>query len=393
MGLRQRVIDWLGRTVADSGASPGAAVAPEGQCAWMEQARRVMASWVISALQLCEVRFYGPDGRPTMDDAAWLWNVSPNPNQSRSEFLQELLGRLLVDDGRAVAVPVRSGGRTSLYVADGGSVPEVRPGLPALYGNVSVEGSTTVVPGALTSDDVYAFDMRGVGGGWAIADRAAARMYDEVAAAMVGSAKDRAGRKWLLHLDRPPAGTAEQQAAIERQTKSAVADFVRSDDGVMPLYKGQSMERASADVAKTAGQTSADVISMRRDMFALVAGCFHMPASLLDGDMNNFEATMSAFLTFAVDPVARMLSEEITRKSYTQDEWRRGAHAVVDTTHVRHVDVFQVADAAAKLVGSTVDSPNEIRAFTRQDPISEPWADEYQRTKNNESASGGESDA
>ena len=161
----------------------------------------------------------------------------------------------------------------------------------------------------------------------------------------------------------------------------------------MPLYKGQTMERASADVSKTAGQVSSDVTAIRRDMFTLVAECFHMPASLLEGNVNNYEATLSAFLTFAVDPIARMLSEEITRKTYTSEEWVAGAHANVDTTHIRHTDIFQIADAAAKLIGSTIDSPNEIRGFTGQDPIHEPWADEYQRTKNNESAGGGESNA
>lgn len=389
MGIRQRLIDWLGNTMETADTTEASYTAAE-QCMWMEQARRVMASWVIAALQLCDVRFYGTDGKPVMDDAAWLWNVSPNPNQSRAEFMTDLLGRLMVDNGRSVAVPVRHGSQVSLYVADGGFEPQLRPGQPALYTNLSIEGSTNVAPRAMTALDVYAFDMRGVGGGWATMDQLAAEAYDSVADAIVSSTKDRSGRKWLLHLERPAAGTKDQQEAIEQQTRSAMAEFVRSDDGVMPLYKGQSMERASADVGKTSGQASADVTGIRKDMFALVAECFHMPASLLEGNVNNFDATLSAFLTFAVDPIARMLSEEITRKTYTREQWKRGARASVDTSHIRHTDIFQIADAAAKLIGSTVDSPNEIRGFTGQDPIPEPWADEYQRTKNNESAGGGE---
>ncbi|MCI6843813.1 MAG: phage portal protein [Coriobacteriaceae bacterium] len=394
MGIRQRIVDWLGNVIGDAGAAnaQGTADAAEA-CVWMEQARQVMASYVISALQLCDVRFYGQDGETELSDQAWLWNVSPNPNQSRAELMADLLGRLLADDGRAVVVPVRTGSRTSIYVADSGTDPEVRPGMPALYRSLSVEGSTEVVGGPLASSDVYAFDMRGVGGGWHELRRQVDGAYDRLAAAIIGSTKDRAGRKWVMRLGRDPAGTAEQQAAIEQQVRIATREFVRSDDGVMPLYKGQELERASADVSKTAGQVSSDVTGIRRDMYALVAACLHMPASLLDGNVNNFESTMGAFLTFGVDPVARMLSEEITRKTYTASQWARGARATVDTTHIRHVDIFQVADAAAKLVGATVDSPNEIRRFTGQDPIPEPWADEYQMTKNNESAAGGESDA
>ena len=390
--IRQRIIDFLGRTISDTN-DESTTVHDVEQCVWMEQARRVMASWVISALQLCDVKFYGAGGSPVLDDAAWLWNVSPNANQSRAEFMTDLLGRLLVDEGRALAVPVRRGAQTSLYIADGGIDPQTRPGQPALYDQISIEGSTEVAPHRMTAREVYAFDMRGVGGGWAALDRMADRAYDDLGAKIISSTKDRSARKWIMHLDRPPAGTKDQQEAIEQQLRTATKEFVRSDDGIMPLYTGQSMERASADVSKTAGQASSDVTAIRRDMFALVAECFHMPASLLEGNVNNYEATLSAFLTFSVDPIARMLSEEITRKTYTREEWMAGAHANVDTTHIRHTDIFQIADAAAKLIGSTIDSPNEIRGFTGQDPIDEPWADEYQRTKNNESAGGGESNA
>lgn len=392
MGIRQMVIDWLGNVIGDTGAAGSGPTADAAEaCVWMEQARQVMAGYVISALQLCDVRFYGQGGEPDATaDGAWLWNVSPNPNQSRSEMMADLLGRLLVDDGRAVVVPVRRGSQTSIYVADGGAEPEVRPGMPALYRNLSVEGSSEVVGRPLESEDVYAFDMRGVGGGWRALQRRSDAAYDRLAASVISSTRDRMSRKWVMRLGREPAGTAEQQRAIEQQLRSATREFVRSDDGIMPLYKGQELERASADVAKTAGQATQDVTGIRRDMYSVVAACMHMPASLLEGNVNNFEATMDAFLTFGVDPIARMLSEEITRKTYTRAEWARGARATVDTTHIRHVDIFQVADAAAKLVGATVDNPNEIRRFTGQDPIPEPWADEYQRTKNNESAAGGE---
>uniref|UniRef100_UPI0011801D36 phage portal protein n=1 Tax=Collinsella vaginalis TaxID=1870987 RepID=UPI0011801D36 len=153
---------------------------------------------------------------------------------------------------------------------------------------------------------------------------------------------------------------------------------------------GQGIERVGASGTSGSGQLADGVAAMRRDMFASVAACFRMPASLLEGNVNNFDAALSSFLTFAVDPVARLLSEEITRKTYTRAQWEAGARARVDTTRIRHVDIFQIADAAAKLVGSSIDSPNEIRGFTGQPPIPAAWADEYQRTKNNEAAGGGE---
>ena len=166
--------------------------------------------------------------------------------------------------------------------------------------------------------------------------------------------------------------------------------FVKHNTGVMHLFKGQSLERASNDSGRLSGTSAKDVASVRADMFALVASTFRIPAGMLEGKTAGFDADLTSFLTFAVDPVARLLSDEITRKQCSRLRWRRGDRVEVDTHHVRHVDLFEVADKVEKLVGSSINSPNEIRGFTGQDPIDEPWADEYQRTKNHEDAGGGE---
>lgn len=399
MGLTRRLYDWLGNRLSED-VEPARSATDKAatECVWMEVARRVMAGYVTSALQLCEIRFE-PPRNPTDRDlrdsavASYVWNVSPNPDQSAAELRAEMCERLLVTDGRALVVPVRRRGQVWLYCADGGTEPEVRPGQPALYRQVSVQGSTEVLRGPLTSEQVYALDLSGIGGGWHSLMGQLDRHYDDLAQSVINATKDRNSRKWVYHMDQPMAGTKEQVDLINGQIGDSVMPFVRGTDGVLPLYRGQSIERASADVAKTAGTASADVTAIRKDMFATVAACFHMPASLLEGNVNNFSQTLSSFLTFAVDPVAEMLSQEITRSTYTREQCVAGARATVDTTTIKHVDLFDIADSAAKLVGATVDSPNEIRRLTRQRPIPQPWADEYQRTKNNETAGGGETNA
>lgn len=57
---------------------------------------------------------------------------------------------------------------------------------------------------------------------------------------------------------------------------------------------------------------------------------------------------------------------------------------MVDTTHIRLVDVFDVADKADKLVQDALYSVNELREKFEDDPIPEKWADKYNRTKNME---------
>lgn len=57
---------------------------------------------------------------------------------------------------------------------------------------------------------------------------------------------------------------------------------------------------------------------------------------------------------------------------------------MVDTTHIRLVDVFDVADKADKLVQDALYNVNELREKFEDDPINEKWANEYNRTKNME---------
>ena len=399
--IRTRLVDWLGNLLSESSASEatdagigGAATRQLEACRWMEVARQVMASYVSTALQLSEVRFYRDDGRGHVrrvyDDEAWLWNVSPNPNMPRAELVSRIVDELLRRSGRALVVPVRRDTRTSIYLAD--NFPVVpHAGAEDTFEGVSVEGSMAVCPRVLRASDVYRLDVTGGDmGGWTALMRQLDAQYQQLADLAIQAMRDHDVPKWLYRMEQPVNGTPEQVEAQKAQLAKNLRAFVQSAaPTALPLYKGQDMSRV--EYGAGASPVTPDLVAgIRKDMFETVAVCFRVPTSLLYGNTNNFSELVSAFLTFAVDPVARLLSEEITRKTYTQAEWARGCRAVVDTTHVRHVDLFEVADKVEKLVGSSIDSPNEIRGFTGQDAIPAMWADEYQRTKNHEDASGGE---
>ena len=48
------------------------------------------------------------------------------------------------------------------------------------------------------------------------------------------------------------------------------------------------------------------------------------------------------------------------------------------------MDVFAVAEKVDKLVQDSIYNPNGIREKLDDEPIPEPWANEYTRTKNME---------
>lgn len=397
------IIDFLGNVYLNPG---GTDVEPERisikdavtrahaatlQYEWIEIARHMAVGYVIAGLQMCPINICSSAGQHRKEDE-YLWNVRPNPNQSRSEFIARLVDEAYFGrNGKALVVPVKRRGKYELWLADGWTEDTYQnPGQPAKYENISISGSTEVVRGARTADDVYVFKVSETSR-WRVLLLALARAYETMAKSAVEAFGDKNARRWLLDVDAAMTGTQKDQDDINSYLRESVAPFVSGNDLALPLYRGFALRRAENE-NKNAG-SMLDVLQIRQDAFRVVANCMRIPYSFLEGNVNNFETVFDEFLTFCLDPPARMIADEIAAKSLTYDEWAKGGTCVVDTTHVRHVDLFAVADKVEKLVGASIDTPNEIRAFTGQERVvGVPHMDEYQMTKNHSKAGGGDND-
>lgn len=390
-GLRRFAIDLLGNVVGEDGKPAKAKDFSEDveRCKWMEVARAVLESYVISALQMCEIRIYrSAEAEASTEHDAWLWNVSPNPNQSRADFMAAILHNAMRNEEGSLVVPIRRGGRVHLYPADSFGVEE-RPGQPNLYTNVVIEGSTVVGKRSYRADEVYHFSLTTCPG-WQRLFDLAQDQYEQLGTLAGSAFRDATATRYKLRTDVPLTQGGKQMENIAAYIDGSLKTFVRGQRGVLPVYKGFDLERLQGASNAASWRRSEDVIAIRQDMFDAVAACMRIPTSLIYGNTNNFESVMTSFLTFGIDPVARVLEDEIARKTLSEEQWASGGEVVVDTTKVKHVELFDVADSIEKLVGSSVDNPNEIRAFTRQRRVDKPGMDDYQRTKNHEGVGGGE---
>lgn len=394
MSIRRTLVDWLGNVLDEEGQPTGAKVFEQQQrCYWMEMARAVLESYVIAAIQLSPVRIYR-DGssKESHDHDAWLWNVSPNPNRSRADFMAELVHTALTTREGALVVPIPRGGSTSIYVADSFGVDE-RPGRERRYTNISIEGSSEVARrSGYRASEVYHFNLAPCPG-WDELLRLVTDEYQKLGDVASGSFEDAGATRYKLRTEIPVSGGDAQMQKVATYIDESLKPFIKGQRGVLPVYKGFDLERLSGASSAASWRKSEDIVAIRKDMFDAVAACFRAPSSLIYGNTNNFSDVLQSFLTFGVDPVARGIEDEIARKTLTEQQWASGGTAIVDTTRINHVDIFEVADKAEKLVGSSVDTPNEIRALTRQRRADADGMDDYQRTKNFETAGGGEQNA
>ena len=386
MTMRSTIVDFLGNVLGEDGKPTGSKVfEAEERCRWMEVARSILESYCIAAIQMSTVRIYrSADAPEAADHESWLWNVSPNPNQSRAEFVSELLHVALTDRDGALVVPITRNRQTQLWLADGYSINE-QPGREDRYEHVSIGGSTEVARRSYRASEAYRFRLMPCPG-WSDLLTLAVKEYQELGAAAEAAFEDSNAMRYKLSTETSVSGSDKNMERIAEYIDQSLKPFLKGDRGVLPVYKGFDLTRLAGASSAASWRRSEDIINIRKDMFDAVAACFRVPVSLLYGNTNNFEAVWTSFVTFCVDPIARAGADEIARKTLTEEEWMAGGRVVVDTSHIKHVDLFDVADKVEKLVGSSIDTPNEIRTFTGQRPSSAPGMDEYQRTKNFETA-------
>lgn len=117
------------------------------------------------------------------------------------------------------------------------------------------------------------------------------------------------------------------------------------------------------------------------DVFDFTARAIGIPPSILKGDVQDNSKAIDELLTVALDPLAGSLESEINRKKYGKAVLK-GSRCMVDTSHVKHVDIFSNATQIDKLVQSGTHTINMILRAMGQPQINEEWANQHFITKN-----------
>lgn len=333
-----------------------------------------MAFWsavslVANAISKCEFKTF-VNNTETKGREYYLWNIEPNSNQNSSTFLQNLIAQLYRNNECLVIE-----NRGQLLVADSFTRKPY-----ALYDDVFTEvtvGDFTFNRSFNQSEVLYfrlnSADMRRVTNG----------LYDSYSKlinySMTAYQRSR-GTKGIFHYDTiPVAGTAER-AAFDGLINEKIGKWLSGDNAALPLGKGQSWQELQHKTYSN--ETSRDIRAMIDDVSDFTAKVFGIPPALLRGDVQGVSDALDNFLTFCIDPLTDMLSEEINRKRNGYEGISKGTYLKIDTKQIKHVDLLSVATSIDKLIGSGAFCINDIRLVCGEEIIDEPWAWAHYVTKN-----------
>ena len=295
---------------------------------------------IASAASLCEWRTYQAGERKKGED--WYsFNVEPNQNQNAAEFKRLLVARLLRFNE---ALVFERGG--ALYLADSFTRTEYAF-RPCVYTGVTCNNLTLSY--TLTEPDVFYFRLANQDAAALLANLRG--LYSEAMKEALDKYKKSGGRSGILEISGQARGKKTFETDLDKLMNERFKTFFENKNAVLPLLDGfHYVPQDGAATQKGANEIS-DLDSLIKQAQDRACNVYHVAPSLLRGEVTNIDEAIRSTLSFGVKPPLRLIETEINRKAYGKDVLN-GWKMMVDTTHIRLVDVFDAAAQADKRTGN-----------------------------------------
>lgn len=341
--------------------------------AFKELALHIAISYIANTLSKCEFKVFDKGEEADKGLLYYLLNVSPNPNQNSSQFINQLVENYFYD-GEALVVLHKD----HLYCADSFVVDESNPLGEFTYSDVTI--NCLQLRKKFRASEVFHFrlDNREVK---RLVD-ALYSQYGDVLAMALQTFKSTNGRKYKLLLENYKAGDPTFAKLYEEVIQKQLKTFIGSDNAVYPQFRGQDLQEFPA-----ANRTdTSDIIAMRKEVFDTTAQAFKIPLTMMYGNITNMGEIVKVYLSFCIDPLADMIGEEFTRKKFSFSEWQQGSRVEVDTSCINYVDILEIADNADKAISSGLASIDDLRPRVRLPKLNTEFSKAHFMTKNYELA-------
>lgn len=343
---------------------------------------------IANTLSTCEFQTF-EKGVEVRRNNYYLLNVSPNQNQNAPEFIHSLINHLCMNNECLVIMQ-----DNMLYVADEYKTTEYAT-KENFYKEVKVGGF--MFNKTFSEGEVLHFKLN---------DRNILNVinnlydsYGKLLASAIDIYKRTNAKRYLVkgkflksHNEK------EQQAAndlFNRQFKS----WLEADKAGAMMHIGENInveDMNSGMKNGSNGVSSRDIRAIVDDVFDFVAMGFHIPKSMLKGDLADIEKQTDNFLMFCIKPLANLLNAEFNRKIFKKEEYLDKTYIKIDTSKIKILDVVDLATAADKFFAVGVNSINDNLRMLGRETIDKDWADQrfvtknYQMVENIENLKGGD---
>lgn len=303
----------------------------------------------------------------------YLWNYAPNKHQTKIEFFTQAVAKLIFDNELLIIETADN----QLLIADSFSRTE-----HALIDD-SFRGVTcrnfTYQRTFLESEVIYLrynnFALNGL-----LADMC--NTYEQLMLSAQERYNKAVGHKGILELENYSFGDENFAETYNKVLAKQFKSFYSNKNAVMPIFKGMKYSEPSTDAGKTTNSEINDIQKLKTEAYTIVGNALHIPPAILSGEASQLSDAMDCAIGNAIDPIASMFEQEITKKRFGATEFSKGNYLLIDTTTVRHIDAISQANNLDKSIASGVLTPAQAQKYCNMLPCSEAWAHTYYITKN-----------
>ena len=338
------------------------------QLAFKELALFIGISYIANTLSKCEFKTY-ENGKEVKNKLYYMLNVSPNPNQNSSQFINKFVEQYYYQ-GHSLVVPYRN----HIHCADSFDIDESNPLIENKFFNVTFGNQQPKKQYRANEVFYFKLDNRKVK---ALIDSMYLE-YGEIIAQALATFKRTNGTRYKLMLERYQAGDPEFKKQYDEFIKKGLQSFTENNNSIYVQNKGIDLQEFSS---KTPTNTS-DIIAMRKEIFEVVGQAMKIPLPMMYGNITNMNEIVKVYLSFCIDPLADMIGEEFSRKYYSFTEWQAGNYVKVDTSCINHIDIFEVADKVAKIISSGAMNIDQVRERLGENALGTEFSTAYWMTKN-----------
>ena len=334
-----------------------------------ELAFNMAVNRIASAIAKCEIRTHVKN-KNVRKDEWYKWNVRPNQNQNATNFWMKFVNRLYRDN-EALIIKIND----NYYVADSFIYDDSQAFNEHTFSSIKINDLT--LDKTFKMSEVFYFKQSNERIK-ALTDNIC-ELYGKLINTAFSNYKISNGSKGILKIDQ----FAEQQDDFEEVLKKMMNDdfktFFNSTNAVMPMYHGYEYESLPNNGKTT---DTRDIRKMFDDEMEITAMAFGISKQLILGEVADTSKAVEDFLTFVIEPLTELISDEINGKNYLRSEVILGNYIDFDTSKMKHIDLFDVSQSIDKLISCGCFTINEIRTRLGQERIEEKWADRLFITKN-----------
>lgn len=334
-----------------------------------ELAFNMVVNKISSALSKCKVNVYY-NGKRAKDEEWYRWNIQPNINQSANQFWSKLI-YYLYNYNEALVITRGN----ELYVADSYVKNEDYAFFEHTFTGVTINGYALNKTYRMSEVFYFELNNRNIRNYL----NGTLQLYSELINAAYSSYLVANGNKGVLKIDQFAENSEDFTEQFNQLLNEDFKTFFSNANAVLPLYEGFGYSQLDN---KGTQSTTRDFKALLDDVISMTANAFNVPSSIANGTVQDTSKAIDEFLTFCIDPLIEMLTDEMNRKSFSPYQIINGHYFKFNTLAIKHIDILDIANAIDKLLSSGFTCINDLRILIGLDPIDEEWANQFFMTKN-----------